>query len=135
MRPFHTLALCLAIVALPLSAQEAPPPAAPEAFDETTVPELGAALLALQIREGDIAIDRMTTMEMGGRFHTIHTKYMAMSCAGCHQGVEFPENAQFLRKGEFPVATQPGVVDRYSCISCHRGEGSIATQIYGVDPK
>jgi hypothetical protein len=123
---------CAALAVTTAIPQEAP---APEAFDETQVPELGPGILALHIREGQIVIDRMQTMELGGRFHTIHTKYMAMACASCHQGIEFPDGAQFLRKDEFPMVAQPGIVDRYVCMSCHRGEGSIATQIYGVDPK
>ncbi len=109
---------------------------APAETDTTAVPALGPGLIALQIREGDIVIDRMRTMAMGGRFHTSHTRYMAMSCAACHGTPEFPRGVQFLRRDEFPLGhpTQPGTVDRHVCIACHTGKGALATPIYGVLP-
>lgn len=121
---------------LALLAQTADPPATEE-IDLTEVPALGPGLIALQIREGDIVIDRKRTIEMGGRFHSIHTRYMAMSCASCHTGLEYPEGVQFLRRDEFPLdhPDHPGVVDRAVCIACHSGEHAIATPIYGVDPE
>ncbi|HEY0846188.1 MAG TPA: hypothetical protein VGE12_12540 [Noviherbaspirillum sp.] len=96
---------------------------------------VGAGILADQIRQGDVDVGKDYTMALGGRFHRIHTKYMALKCATCHEGVKFPENIQFLRREEFPLAAYPGAVDRGTCMGCHRGEGSLATRIYGVSPK
>ena len=96
---------------------------------------VGAGIIASQIREGDLELDKQYTLALGGRFHHIHTKLMAVKCATCHEGVTFPENIQFLRREEFPLAAYPGAVDRGTCMGCHRGEGSLATRIYGVSPK
>jgi len=104
---------------------------APNAADKP----VGAGIIASQIREGDLELDKQYTMALGGRFHHIHTKLMAVKCATCHEGVTFPENIQFLRREEFPLAAYPGAVDRGTCMGCHRGEGSLATRIYGVSPK
>lgn len=96
---------------------------------------VGAGIIADQIREGELAVGKDYTMALGGRFHHIHTKLMAIKCVTCHEGVKFPENVQFLRREEFPLAAYPGAVDRGNCMGCHRGEGSLATRIYGVSPK
>lgn len=96
---------------------------------------VGAGIIADMVREGDLAVGKDFTMALGGRFHHIHTKLMAIKCATCHDGVKFPDNIQFLRREEFPLAAYPGAVDRGTCMGCHRGEGSLATRIYGVSPK
>jgi len=96
---------------------------------------VGAGIVADQIREGELAVGKDYSMALGGRFHHIHTKLMAIKCATCHEGVKFPDNIQFLRREEFPLSAYPGAVDRGTCMGCHRGEGALATQIYGVTPK
>lgn len=96
---------------------------------------LGAGIIADQIREGELVVGKDYSVALGGRFHHIHTKLMAIKCATCHEGVKFPENIQFLRRDEFPLAAYPGAVDRGTCMGCHRGEGSLATRFYGVTPK
>lgn len=91
---------------------------------------LGAGILADLIREGDISPGDDYTLEVGGRFHRIHARFMAYNCVSCHVGVEFPKDAQFLRREEFPIAAYPGAVDRGICLGCHRGEGALATPFY-----
>jgi len=107
------------------------------AAGSATAPEkaVGAGILADQIREGEIPLGDNYTLEVGGRFHRAHTKYMAMKCETCHSGVKFPENIQFLRREEFPLVAYPGAVDRGTCMGCHRGEGALATPFYGVPAK
>ncbi len=95
-------------------------------------PPTGAGILAEQLREGAINPGNRYDMEVGSRFHRIHTRYMAMGCQTCHAGVRFPDNVQFLRREEFPLSAYPGAVDRSTCLGCHRGEGSMATQFYHV---
>jgi len=133
-----------------LTACDAGKPAAPQAAvvskpapsEPATVPvaldgksPVGAGIIADMVRQGDLAVGKDFTMALGGRFHHIHSKLMAIKCATCHDGVKFPENIQFLRREEFPLAAYPGAVDRGTCMGCHRGEGSLATRIYGVSPK
>ncbi len=91
---------------------------------------LGAGILADLLREGDISPGDEYTLEVGGRFHRIHARFMAYNCVSCHVGVEFPKDAQFLRREEFPIAAYPGAVDRGICLGCHRGEGALATPFY-----
>ena len=107
------------------------------AADPATTPEkpVGAGILADQIREGEIPLGDNYTLEVGGRFHRVHTKYMAVKCETCHAGVKFPENTQFLRREEYPLVAYPGAVDRGTCMGCHRGEGALATPFYGVPAK
>lgn len=122
----RTLVLLAAFV-LSLStafAQEAAPPK----------PE-GAGILAVKLREGDINPGDKYNLEVGSRFHSIHTKYMAIGCQTCHAGVKFPENIQFLRREEFPLAAYPGAVDRGTCLGCHRGKDNMATQFYEATVK
>lgn len=125
-----TCLLCvLSLTSLHANAQQAQQPAAKKEKP------MGAGIVADQIREGDLAVGKDYTMALGGRFHHIHGKLMAIKCATCHDGVKFPENIQFLRREEFPLAAYPGAVDRGTCMGCHRGEGALATRIYGVSPK
>ncbi len=91
---------------------------------------LGAGILADLLREGDISPGDEYTLEVGGRFHRIHARFMAYNCVSCHVGVEFPKDTQFLRREDFPIAAYPGAVDRGICLGCHRGEGALATPFY-----
>lgn len=136
MKTFSILAVVtmLAVAALPLGAQE---PAKAQSTKPAVKAEkpVGAGILADQIREGDVAVGTEYSLAVGARFHRIHTKLMAIQCVTCHEGVKFPENIQFLRREEFPLAAYPGAVDRATCMGCHRGEGSLATRFYRVTPK
>lgn len=91
---------------------------------------LGVGILADLIREGDISPGDEYSLEVGGRFHRIHARFMAYNCVSCHVGVEFPKEAQFLRREEYPIAAYPGAVDRGICLGCHRGQGALATPFY-----
>jgi hypothetical protein len=103
---------------------------------EATPPKLeGAGILASKLREGDINPGDKYNLEVGSRFHSIHTKYMAIGCQTCHAGVKFPENVQFLRREEFPLAAYPGAVDRSTCLGCHRGKDNMATPFYEASVK
>jgi hypothetical protein len=91
---------------------------------------LGVGILADLIREGDIDVGKDFTVRVGGRFHRVHAKLMAIECGSCHAGVSFPEDLQYLRREEFPIAAYPGAVDRGICLGCHRGVGAVATPFY-----
>ncbi|HYH19868.1 MAG TPA: hypothetical protein VD995_14735 [Azospirillum sp.] len=117
--------LLVAVAASPVLAADPAPSEKP----------VGAGILADQIREGEIPLGDTYTLEVGGRFHRVHTKYMAIKCETCHAGVKFPENIQFLRREEFPLVAYPGAVDRGTCMGCHRGEGALASPFYGVPVK
>lgn len=126
--------MLLAIVAGPLVAQEPAKPSAQKATAKAEKP-VGAGILADQIRHGELDVGKDYSLAAGSRYHRIHTKFMAIQCVTCHEGVKFPENVQFLRRGEFPLVAYPGAVDRGICMGCHRGEGSLATRFYGTTPK
>jgi len=126
--------MLVAIVAGPLMAQEPAKPPAQKATAKAEKP-VGAGILADQIRHGDLDVGKDYSLAVGSRYHRIHTKFMAIQCVTCHEGVKFPENVQFLRRGEFPLVAYPGAVDRANCMGCHRGEGSLATRFYGTAPK
>lgn len=96
---------------------------------------VGAGILAEQLREGVVSPGDKYDLEVGSRFHRVHTKFMAIGCQSCHAGVKFPENVQFLRREEFPLVAYPGAVDRSNCLGCHKGEGALATPFYGVPKK
>lgn len=91
---------------------------------------LGVGILADLIREGDIDIGKDYTVKVGGRFHHVHAKLMAIECGSCHAGVSFPKDLQYLRREEFPIAAYPGAVDRGICLGCHRGVAGVATPFY-----
>jgi hypothetical protein len=91
---------------------------------------LGAGVLSDLIQEGDVSPGEDYTIEVGGRFHRVHSKLMAISCEGCHANVKFPADLQYLRREEFPLAAYPGAVDRGICLGCHRGSGALATPYY-----
>ncbi len=91
---------------------------------------IGVGILADLIREGDLSPGERYTIEVGGRFHRVHAKLMAINCVSCHAEVRFPDDLQFLRRDEFPISAYPGAVDRGICLGCHRGEGAVATPYY-----
>jgi hypothetical protein len=91
---------------------------------------IGAGILSDLIREGDVSPGDQYTIEVGGRFHRVHAKLMAINCVSCHAGQHFPDDLQFLRREEYPIAAYPGAVDRGICLGCHRGEGALATPFY-----
>jgi len=127
-----------AIVAGPLVAQEPAKPSAQKAPAKAKAKAekpVGAGILADQIRHGELDVGKDYSLAVGSRFHRIHTKFIAIQCVTCHEDVKFPENVQFLRRGEFPLVAYPGAVDRGICMGCHRGEGSLATRFYGTTPK
>jgi hypothetical protein len=123
-------ALCTAgfllLVATPVLAQQASP--SPEK-------PAGPGIIAEQLKDGSLSAGDKYDLEVGSRFHRIHTRYMAMGCNTCHADVKFPENVQFLRREEFPLTAYPGAVDRATCMGCHRGEGSLARPYYKVPKK
>lgn len=120
------IAMAIATAASPAFAQ-----------DKAAAPEkpVGAGILADQLREGEVSPGDKYDLQVGSRFHKVHTKFMAIKCETCHAGVKFPENIQFLRREEFPLVAYPGAVDRSTCMGCHKGEGNLATPFYGVSAK
>lgn len=120
------------LIAALLAAATAISPAFAEQAKEKPV---GAGILADQLRQGDVSPGDKYNLEVGSRFHRVHTKFMAIGCQTCHAGVKFPENIQYLRREEFPLAAYPGAVDRGTCLGCHRGEDNLATPYYGASVK
>lgn len=117
-------AALLGAATLPLAAADKPEPAWYEKSP------LGAGILSDLIQEGDISPGDDYTIAVGGRFHRVHAKLMAINCVSCHAGVSFPEDLQYLRREELPIAAYPGAVDRGICMGCHRGQGALATPFY-----
>lgn len=117
-------ALSAVLIALPAFAADV----APEPWYGKS--PLGAGILSDLIREGDMDLGKDYGIQVGGRFHRVHAKVMAMECASCHAGFSFPKDLQYLRREEFPIASYPGAVDRGVCLGCHRGSGALATPFY-----
>ncbi|MCU7840658.1 MAG: hypothetical protein KZQ94_14935 [Candidatus Thiodiazotropha sp. (ex Troendleina suluensis)] len=116
--------VCTALIPVSIFADEKPD------SDWFKKSPLGAGILSDLIREGDISPGDDYTVEVGGRFHRVHAKFMAINCVSCHAGVDFPDDLQYLRREEFPIAAYPGAVDRSICLGCHRGEGALAEPFY-----
>ena len=91
---------------------------------------LGAGVLADLIRGGDIATGDDYTTAIGGRYHRIHAKFMAIDCVSCHPNAKFPEDLEDLRPEQFPLTAYPGMVERGICLGCLRGRGALATPFY-----
>jgi hypothetical protein len=115
------LPLVLAAAILPASGQEA-----------ARRPPTGAGILAEELRDGTADPGARRDLEVGSRFHRIHTRFMAMGCRNCHAGDRALEEVQFLRREANPRNNYYGSVDRAICLGCHRGPNSMATPFYAA---
>ncbi|MET1127881.1 MAG: hypothetical protein ABWW70_00980 [Thermoproteota archaeon] len=99
-----------------------------------TVPRvLSLAEIAEMIRKGEIDVGDKYGMKFGERFHNIHVKVLGLSCKACHQSPKYADDYLYIRKAvveeEVKEGRMPGVVDRGTCMSCHR-ENSVARTFY-----
>jgi nitrate/TMAO reductase-like tetraheme cytochrome c subunit len=68
-------------------------------------------------------------MEIGARYHNIHTVELELSCFSCHVSTEYDDATEYQRKDKVPATS---VTDRATCIGCHRASG-IASELYGYE--
>jgi hypothetical protein len=94
---------------------------------------LSLAEIAEMIRKGEIDVGDKYGMEFGERFHNIHVKVLGLSCKACHQAPKYADDYLYIRKAvveeEVKEGHMPGVVDRGTCMSCHR-DNSVAKTFY-----
>ena len=99
----------------------------------TQTQTLSLAELAEMILKGEINVGDKYGMGLGERFHNIHTVVLGLSCSACHQAKEYPDDYLYIRKAVVEEKVEeghlPGVVDRGTCMSCHR-ENSVARTLY-----
>jgi len=85
--------------------------------------------IAKDIKEGKIELGNEFGMEIGERYHKIHSEILGMDCENCH--IErYEENYLYQRKYKVPVRDAPGVVKREICIKCHSSKGPASTKLY-----
>ncbi len=90
------------------------------------------AELAEDIRNGNFDVGtKYSTDFSAGRFHKIHTDVLGLSCSTCHAGTEYQPDFATLRKYENDPGTSPGMVDRSSCLGCHKTGGPATTWYSG----
>ncbi|MDH3473575.1 MAG: hypothetical protein OEM59_07770 [Rhodospirillales bacterium] len=86
--------------------------------------------VAKDIKEGKADVGTEYSMGFGtGRFHTIHTNVLGLTCETCHGGTEYQPDFILLRKYEADTSGSPGKVDQSSCLGCHKS-GGIGTTLY-----
>lgn len=93
----------------------------------------GVEGLSQQIKAGKVKVGTKASLSLDGRFHNIHNKVVGLPCSACHVA-QPKEQFLLLRKDDKLAAGAPGIVDRNTCLSCHR-EGGPATAFYGAAGK
>ncbi len=92
--------------------------------------EKKVAIISKEIKEGKIDVGEEYGMEIGQRWHNIHSEILEMKCSECHK-VKFPNDYIYQRRYKVPVRDAPGVVMRELCIECHSKKGAAITKLYG----
>jgi hypothetical protein len=115
------------IVAVPVAwyLAGAPPRIVTEIVEEPT----SLRRLAEMIRNGTIDVGTEYSMNITGRYHTIHG-VLGSDCATCHVAPQYDDDYLYQRKYKEPDLNDSGIVDRGRCLSCHK-EGGTASELYG----
>ncbi len=70
-------------------------------------------------------------LEIGQRYHNIHTMQVGLECSNCHIS-EYAPDYVYQRKYKLPVRGAPGPVDRGICLGCHKENGPTSKKFYGT---
>jgi|GEM_PF-3045943 len=84
---------------------------------------------AIQDHSPSVPVGDKINTAFGARFHNIHAVTMGLPCTNCHVGPAYAQDYLYVRKYELPPGA-PGVVDRSTCLGCHK-EGGVASAWYG----
>ncbi len=77
-------------------------------------------------RSGAAGVGDRYAIHFGNRFRNIHPVYLGLPCTNCHVDPEYAADYPLPRKVEGVPGGAPGVVDRSTCLGCHK-EGGVAT--------
>jgi len=86
--------------------------------------------IASDIKRGTINPGKEYGMEIGKRWHNIHSEILEIGCGKCHIEA-YPDDYLYQRKYKVPVRDAPGVVRREICLECHKKGGPAETELYG----
>lgn len=105
----------------------------PMIVEKPVIEPLSVNVLAEMIRNGTIDVGTDYSMDPTARYHKIHSEILGLSEEACHIGDEYSEDFLYQRKYKEPdLRDSPGVVDRATCLSCHRAGGP-ASELYGIE--
>lgn len=88
--------------------------------------------IAKAIAEGKIKVGVVPDTEIGNRYHNIHNEVLGLECESCHISKQAPDSL-LITRDQPPAEGAPGVIDRGSCLSCHKENGPAATKLYGTE--
>ena len=91
-----------------------------------TLPEIIADL-----RSGAIVVGNEYSMDPTARYHEIHAEVLGLDCQTCHTTQNYSEDYLYQRKYNELNPGDPGVIDRGTCLSCHK-TGGVASELYGT---
>lgn len=118
------------IIATPIAAYllTAPPRIVTETVKEpTTLKEL-----LEKLETGEIDVGTVYDMNVTARYHVIHGDVLGLDCESCHVAPEYSDEYLYQRKYKEPdLRESPGIVDRGTCLSCHKS-GGIPGRLYGT---
>jgi hypothetical protein len=87
--------------------------------------------VAEDIKKGKIDVGGEYGMEIGQRYHKIHSEILGIDCEKCHIE-KYEENYLYQRKYKLPEGDAPGVVKREVCIKCHKLKGPASLKLYNI---
>ncbi len=90
--------------------------------------EMNLTETADAIRSGEIDVGDDYGLDVGKRFHEIHTTALGLGCETCH-GDGVSRDTTLAAWNESPQS--PGPVDRRGCLGCH--SGGLGNAIYGAE--
>jgi hypothetical protein len=107
--------------------------APPRIVTETVTEPTSLEELQELIEAGDIDVGTVYDMNVTARYHTIHgDDVLGLDCASCHVAPEYSDDYLYQRKYKEPgLRDSPGIVDRATCLSCHKA-GGIPGRLYGT---
>jgi mono/diheme cytochrome c family protein len=83
------------------------------------------------IRSGEIEVGDEYSMDPTARYHEIHAEVLGLNCLSCHTVQNYSEDYLYQRKYVELQPEDPGVIDRGTCLSCHK-PGGISRPLYGT---